>query len=109
MRHKDVLERVLAGNTATVAPLNFRRSAKLKQAAPAHPCARGIPFILNISPGKTIRIPSAPIRADTSTQVSRITRLTSPGMALPLFASAVGGYNAALPGRIGRDLILRKL
>jgi len=83
--------------------------AKLKQAAPVHPCTRGIPFILNISPGKTIRIPSAPIRADTSTQVSRITRLTSPGMALPLFASAVGGYNAALPGRIGRDLILRKL
>ena len=24
--------------------------AKLKQAAPAHPCARGIPFILNITP-----------------------------------------------------------
>jgi len=28
---------------------------------------------------------------------------------LLLFAKAGGGYNAALPGRIGRDLILRKL
>jgi len=31
-------------------PLIFRCRAKLTQAAPAHPCARGIPFILNITP-----------------------------------------------------------
>ena len=32
-RHKDVLERVLEGNTAIAAPLNFRRSAELTLAA----------------------------------------------------------------------------
>jgi hypothetical protein len=34
--------------------------AKLKQAAPVHPCTRGIPFILNISPGKLIPIAAPP-------------------------------------------------
>ena len=47
--------------------------ANLKEAAPAHPCARGIPFILNItaSPEVRYRTPSAPM------QISRLcARLT---------------------------------
>ena len=39
--------------------------AKLRQAAPAHPCARGIPFILNISESWEVNTHlSVPFRAD---------------------------------------------
>jgi len=45
MEHRDVRREV----SRRAESLFAGSCAKLKQAAPAHPCARGIPFILNIS------------------------------------------------------------